>query len=275
MALTRSLSSGDGRDADNVRVVSDGETAGALWGTDHEELDRPASLAVGSRAAIAITRGRYPKAYRYEDANEDMVAAVAGPQATLLVCADGHNGAMAPRVATDEVLDALGSDPPPSLDDGEWLALFARTNEAVLARKGVGSLQPASNTVLLVALASPGQLSWAAIGDGAIVVGRPGAQRARQVNKEAMRFIGYPMNKRSLKSTVQRGTAELDPDEWIVLITDGLSEFVSPLRPADVVPRVLATVREPTAEAAALALIDTACSAGAGDNVATAVIAPA
>ncbi len=249
--------------------------AGVLLGTDHEELDRPASLAVGPRTAIAITRGRYPKTYRYEDANEDMVAAVAGPRATLLVCADGHNGATAPAVATEEVLDAVGADPPPSLADDEWLALFARVNAAVLARKGIGSVQPASNTVLLVALASPGQLSWAAIGDGAIIVGRPGAQRARQVNKEAMRFVGYPMNKRSLKNTVQRGSTAFDPDEWIVLITDGLSEFVSPLRPADVVPRVLATVREPTAEAAALALIETACSAGAGDNVAVAVVAPA
>jgi len=249
--------------------------AGVLLGTDHEELDRPASLAVGPRTAIAITRGRYPKTYRYEDANEDMVAAVAGPRATLLVCADGHNGATAPAVATEEVLDAVGADPPPSLADDEWLALFARVNAAVLARKGIGSVQPASNTVLLVALASPGQLSWAAIGDGAIIVGRPGALRARQVNKEAMRFVGYPMNKRSLKNTVQRGSTACDPDEWIVLITDGLSEFVSPLRPADVVPRVLATVREPTAEAAALALIETACSAGAGDNVAVAVVAPA
>lgn len=254
--------------------MSDGETAGALWGTDHEELDRPASLPVGPRAAIAITRGRYPKGYRYEDANEDMVAAVAGPRATLLVCADGHNGATAARVATEEVLDAVGDDPPAGLDDGEWLDLFARVNEAVLAHKGIGSMQPASNTVLLAALASPGSLSWAAIGDGAIVVGRPGAQRARQVNKEAMRFIGYPMRKRSLRSTVQRGSTTFEPDEWVVLVTDGLSEFVSPLRPADVVPRVLAKVADSTAEAAALALIDTASSAGAGDNVAVAVFAP-
>lgn len=255
--------------------MSDGETAGALWGTDHQELDSPASLAVGAHAAIAITRGRFKKVYRYVDANEDMVAAVAGPRATLLVCADGHNGATSAAVATREVLDALGDDPPPSFEDREWLALFGRVNEAVLARKGVGSLQPASNTVLVVALVSPGQLSWAAIGDGAIVVGVPGAQRARQVNREAMRFVGYPMNKKSLKSTVQRGATRLEEGEWVVAVTDGLSEFVAPLRPADVVPRVLASVPAPaTAEAAALALIETACAAGAGDNVAVAVVAP-
>jgi serine/threonine protein phosphatase PrpC len=73
---------------------------------------------------------------------------------------------------------------------------------------------------------------------------------------------------------VQRGSTELAPDEWVVVITDGLSEFVAPLRPADVVPRVLATLAPSTAEAAARALVDTACSAGAGDNVAVAVLAP-
>ena len=89
-----------------------------------------------------------------------------------------------------------------------------------------------------------------------------------------MRFIGQPMNKRSLKSNVQRSTTDLGPEDWVVLVTDGLSEFVAPLRPADVVPRVLATLNPPTAETAARALVDTACSAGAGDNVAVAVVAP-
>jgi len=254
--------------------VSDGETAGVLWGTDHEELDVVATLALGPRTALANTRGRYPKGYRYEDPNEDTVAAVVGPRATLLVCADGHNGATAPNVAVQEVLDAFGADPPPALDDAGWLELFGQVNATVMARKSIASEQPASNTVLLVALASPGRLSWAAVGDGAIVVGRPGAQRARQLNKEVMRFVGYPMGKRSLKSTVQRGAADLEPDEWVVVVTDGLSEFVSPLRPADVVPRVLATVKPPSAEAAARALVNTACSAGAGDNVAVAVVSP-
>ncbi len=254
--------------------MSDGETAGALWGTDHEELDEVASLSLGTRTALAITRGRFKKSYRYEDPNEDVVAAAVGPRATLLVCADGHNGSTASTVAVQEVLAALGADPPASLDDGDWLTLFGRVNDAVIARKGVASQHPASNTVLLVGLASAGALDWAAIGDGAIVVGRPGSQRARQVNREAMRFVGYPMNKRALKNTLQRGCTAVEPEEWIVLITDGLSEFISPLRPADVIPRVLATLPEPTALAGALALVETACAAGAGDNVAAAVMAP-
>jgi serine/threonine protein phosphatase PrpC len=249
-----------------------------LWGTDHTELDAVASATAGPRAAVAITRGRYPKAYRYVDANEDAVAVVSGASGTtLLVCADGHNGATASHLAVQEVLRAFGDDPPPELDENQWLDLFGTVNEAVIAAKGLGSEQPSSNTVLLVALVGAGGISYGAMGDGALVLARPGATRGRQLNKEAMRFVGYPMSKRQLKNTLQRGRATVEPGEWVVLVTDGLSEFVAPLRPADVVPRVLGMAArngDPSAEGAALALIETACSAGAGDNVAAAVLAP-
>jgi serine/threonine protein phosphatase PrpC len=256
--------------------VSDGQTATVLWGTDYEELGVVGTRTVGDRVGLAITRGLHKKAYRYEDPNEDVVAAVVGESATLLVCADGHNGSTAPVVAVQAVLDAFGASPPARLSDGEWLELFGSVNETVIARKGVGMPHPASNTVLLVALASAQGLSWAAIGDGALVVARPGAERAKQLNREEMRFVGYPMNKRALKNTVQRGHVDLEPDQWVVLITDGLSEFIAPLRPADLVPRVLASGGgRLSAEDGARALIDAACTAGAGDNVAAAVLAPA
>jgi serine/threonine protein phosphatase PrpC len=249
-----------------------------LWGTDHLDLESVASATAGPRVALAITRGRYPKSYRYVDPNEDAVAAVTGASGTtLLVCADGHNGATASHVAVREILSAFGDDPPPSLSEDEWLELFGRVNGAVIATKGLGSVHPSSNTVLLAALVAGGEVSWAALGDGALVLARPGAMRGRQLNKEAMRFVGHPMNRRQLKGTVQRGRARVEPGEWVVLVTDGLSEFVAPLRPADVVPRVLALAArdgDGGAEAAALALIDTACNAGAGDNVAAAVLAP-
>jgi serine/threonine protein phosphatase PrpC len=249
-----------------------------LWGADHTVLGDVAAATAGPRAAIAITRGRYPKSYRYVDDNEDVVAAVAGPSGTtLLVCADGHNGTTASHVAVREVLDAFGDDPPAALTEDGWLELFGRVNEAVLDTKGLGSQHPSSNTVLLAALVAGDEVSWAAIGDGALVLARPGAMRGRQLNKEAMRFVGRPMSRRQLKGTVQRGRTRVDPGEWVVLVTDGLSEFVAPLRPADVVPRVLAMAARDGgggAEPAALALIETACSAGAGDNVAAAVLAP-
>jgi serine/threonine protein phosphatase PrpC len=256
--------------------VSDGQTTAVLWGPDFEELGEVGTRTVGERIGLAITRGLHKKAYRYEDPNEDVVAAVAGPASTLLVCADGHNGATAPVVAVQAVLDTFGPDPPLELSDGEWLELFGSVNDRVIARKGVGSPQPASNTVLLVALVSAGRLSWGAIGDGALVVARPGTERGKQLNKEVMRFVGYPMNKRSLKNTIQRGKFDLEPDHWVTLITDGLSEFIAPLRPADIVPRILASgSADMTAEAGARALVDAACTAGAGDNVAAVVMAPA
>jgi serine/threonine protein phosphatase PrpC len=248
----------------------------ALWGNEHTELDVIATAAVDASLGIAITRGRHPKAYRYVDDNEDVVAIVSGPRSRALVCADGHNGAMASHVAVQEVLDALGDDPPPALDDNGWLDLFERVSAAVMAQKGVGAPQPASNTVLQVALVAAGEVSWAAIGDAALVLAQPGGLRGRQLNKEAMRFVGYPMNRRSLKSTVQRGRTPLEPGEWVVSVTDGLSEFVAPMRPADVVPRVLGAADRDRgdAEAAARMIVDAAGQAGAGDNVACAVCIP-
>ena len=246
----------------------------SLWGEDHEELDRIASATAGERAAVAITRGRYQKGYGYEDANEDVALAVTGTQSTLLVVADGHNGLTASHVAVQALVDAFGDDPPPELDDRQWLDVFAVAGEQVDEARTREGGQPASETVLVAALVTPYRVSFAAIGDGALVLARPGTRRGRQLNREAMRFLGPPMNKRALRNTVQRGAVERAPDEWVVAVTDGLSEFVAPLRPADVVPRVLAMSREGTAEAAALAIVETACSAGAGDNVAVALSAP-
>lgn len=246
----------------------------SLWGEDHVELDRIASAAAGERVGLAISRGRYGKAYQYVDPNEDVVAAVVGERSTLLLCADGHNGLTSSHVAVQTLLAAFGDDPPATLGDGEWLELFGAANDAVMTYKTGEADQPASETVLLAALVSPGQLSYAAVGDGALVVCRPGTERGRQLNREEMRFVGRPMNKRSMKQTVQRATVALDPDLWVVLVTDGLSDFVNPLRPADVVPRVLAMAGGGPAEEAAVALVETACSAGAGDNVAVALAAP-
>lgn len=253
--------------------MSDGIVGAQLWGIDHEELGALATAAVGPRIGLAMTRGRHPKAYRYEDPNEDVVAAVAGTRATLLVCADGHNGTTASHLAVRAVLDALG-DPPADLGDGDWLDLFGVVNDAVLATKGLGQRHPASATVLIVALVADGRLSFGSIGDAALVVGGAGAERARQLNKEAMRFIGHPMTRRALKGTVQRGGVQLRDDDWVVAVTDGLSEFIAPLRPADLVPHVLAGAGRTSAEAAATGLVEAACSAGAGDNVAAVTLAP-
>jgi serine/threonine protein phosphatase PrpC len=244
----------------------------ALWGVDHTDLGEIVTSATG-KAAVALSRGGYAKTYPHLDENEDAVAVLTGPRATLLVVADGHNGATAAMQATRLVLDELGEDPPPTLDKKAWVDLFQRVNEGVLSVTSIGSPQPSSRTVLLAALVAGRTLSWGSMGDAALVVARPGADRGRQVNKEAARYVGYPMTRRGLEGAVHRGEMELAPDEWVVLATDGLSEFIGPMRPADVVPRVLSRSGGDPEEAAAI-LVETACSAGAGDNVGIAVLAP-
>lgn len=243
-----------------------------LRGVDHVELGAIATSSAG-HAAVALSRGGFPKTYHYVDDNEDAVAAVAGPRATLLAVADGHNGATAAMHAVDHLLDRLGDDPPPALDRKAWAELFEDVNQAVVGVTSIGSLQPSSRTVLLAALVSPGLVSFASMGDAALVAAAPGAARGRQLNKEAARYVGYPSSRKGIETSVHRGEADLGPDDWVVLATDGLSEFIHPMRPADVVPRVLARGGGDPEETAAL-LVQAACSAGAGDNVGVALAAP-
>ena len=243
-----------------------------LRGADYAELGEIATSCTG-RAAVALSRGEFAKAYSYVDPNEDAAAAVEGPRATLLVVTDGHNGVTASMRAVEFVLDRIGDDPPPALDRAEWGELFADANEAVLEATAIGSPQPASRTVLLVALVAAGRVSFGSMGDAALVVARPGGTRGRQLNQEAARYVGYPAGRRAIDAVVHRAEAELAPDEWVVLATDGLSEFVAPMRPADVVPRLLGRAGGEPEEAAAL-LVEAACAAGAGDNVGIALTAP-
>jgi serine/threonine protein phosphatase PrpC len=243
-----------------------------LWGTDHTELGEIVTSSTG-RAAVALSRGGFAKTYPYVDDNEDAVAVVAGERATLLVAADGHNGATAAMTAVQFVLDRFGPDPPAHYDKKDWTLLFEGANDAVLSVTSIGSTQPSSRCVLLCALVSPGYVSFGSMGDAALVVARPGGERGRQLNKEAARFVGYPATRRGLEASVHRGDSALAPDEWVVLATDGVSEFILPNRPADLIPRVLARAGGDPEEAAAL-IVEAACTAGAGDNVGIAIAAP-
>jgi hypothetical protein len=243
-----------------------------LWGVDHTTLGEVLTSSTGS-AAVALTRGAHAKTYHYVDDNEDAVAAVEGPRATLLVAGDGHNGATASMRAVRFVLERFGGDPPPALDKRGWGQLFSDVNEAVLAVTSIGSPQPSSRTVLLVALVDGQRVSFGSMGDAALVVARPGSARGRQLNKEAARYIGYATRRKALEGAIHRGEATLAPGEWVVLATDGLSEFIAPARPADAIPPILARAGDDPEEAAAL-IVEAACAAGAGDNVGVALTAP-
>lgn len=242
-----------------------------LWGRDHQEYRDVAIEAAGDRAAVALTRGFYPKPYRWTDRNEDVAAVVVGERATLLVVADGHNGVPAPEIAVEAVLDRFGGDPPaPGVDDEELVDLVHEASTEILARTTSGPARHRqSRTTLLFAFAGGGEVQWAGLGDSALVVASAGG--GRELSRAAHRFVGYPMPRAAVKGLLDRGQARLHPDEWVVLVTDGFTNFVHPA-PHDVVARAVASASDPTA--AARRLIERAGEGGAGDNVGVALLAP-
>ena len=237
-----------------------------LWGKDHVTLDEVAVEAVGSRAAVAISRGRHRKSYRYTDPNEDAAVAVVGPRATLLAVADGHNGWHATEAAMSSIVNAFGDDPPPEVDDDTWIDLFHRASEAVLDVTGVPDAQhPESRTTLVVALVSGRRLQFASFGDSAVysVTGAAAVALAHPQH----RFVGYPMPRHMVDFFLDRGTVELPTGAWVVAASDGFVDFAHPF-PTD----LIADGHTPAEVARGLVLA--ACDGGAGDNVAIAVAAP-
>ena len=249
-----------------------------LRGRDHQELDRVAVEEVGGGAlAVALTRGRHPKATRAVDPNEDVVAAVAGRRTALLVVADGHYGEVASRVAVDVVVDALGTDPAPAdLPDRDLVDLYERAGAAVrAAAAAAGRERRDSSTTLALALVAPAadgvRVQWASLGDSAVFVA--GADAVVEVTTPRLLFLGEPLSRFEVAGRLERGLEVLDGDDpWVVLATDGLTNFV-PDAAGAVAARLMASDGGPTA--VARGLVDDAGDAGAGDNVGVAVAAAA
>lgn len=238
-----------------------------LWGKDYVALNEVAVETVGPRAAVAISRGRHRKAYRYTDPNEDAAVAVVGPRATLLAVADGHNGWPATEAAINSIVQAFGDDPPPAdVDDGRMIDIFHEASNAVLDVTGVPEAEsPESRTTLVVALVAGRRLQWASFGDSAVysVTGAAAVSLA----KPQHRFVGYPMPRHHVDMILDRGTVELPEHAWVVLASDGFVDFAHPF-PTDLV----ADGKQP--QEVAHGLVVAAFDGGAGDNVAVAVAAP-
>jgi serine/threonine protein phosphatase PrpC len=243
-----------------------------LWGRDHGSYGKIAVTRPGPGVALALTRGLHPKPYRWVDPNEDVVAAVNGPRATLLVIADAHNGATASEVAVNTVLDHIGDDPPEDLDDADLVSLFARAGSDILAetraRADVRRLE--SRTTLSLVLVAGRRLRWAALGDSPVLV--VDGDRGRELTTASPYFVGWPMGPAQVDCILQRGRLRLTDDAWVVVASDGLANFTLTGSTAGAAARVLAQATD--AADGARSLIDHAFAAGAGDNVATAVLAP-
>ncbi|HWB71841.1 MAG TPA: protein phosphatase 2C domain-containing protein, partial [Egibacteraceae bacterium] len=210
-----------------------------LWGKDHTELGKVAVRVVSDRVALALTRGRFGKAYGYVDPNEDAVAAAVGARAILLVVADGHNGWEATEVAVRAVLQRLGDDPPPAdLTDEELVGLFSEASSEVLR---VTSRLPwpnrQSRTTLTVGLLAGRRLQWAGMGDSALIVAD--RRGGRELTHPHHHFVGYPMSDEAVRKRLWHGQALLDGQAWVVAASDGFTNFADPRDPAGAVAGVL------------------------------------
>ena len=237
-----------------------------LWGDELPRIGERRVEALSPLAAAGLTAGARKKGYRHVDPNEDVVAVVERDGATLVVCADGHNGMAASRTAVACVLEALEALPGlAAADEHVLLGVFQQANERVLAA-GPAAGQPESRTTLVVAVLSDGRLTWAAMGDSLLALVTDG--RVELLGRRRSHFIGYPMTPAEVAERLPRGAVELAGDTWVIAASDGLADFVLDLR------GLLAEVAGPRADAAQVVehLIGAACAGGAGDNVAVAAV---
>ncbi len=233
-----------------------------LLGVELTQLDRRRVETLSTHVAGGLTRGRLPKDYAHTDPNEDALVVVESDYGTLIVCADGHNGHTSSHAAVNEVLHRLGTTPAVAdLSDDELVELWACVGDRIRTESAAAG-QPESRTTLAIALLSGDTLRWATMGDSLIaMVTEDGVTR---LGEPRPHFVGWPMNRDEIDERLQRGTRFLRPQDWVVVASDGYSDFV---------PSVEGGLREAAASAGTASqfvdmLIEQACSAGAGDNVA-------
>ena len=123
--------------------------------------------------------------------------------------------------------------------------------------------QPESRTTLILALAGGGLLRWAAMGDSILALISADGEVTR-LDQPRSHFVGYPMTRDEVSGRLQHGFKRLADGSWIVLATDGLTDFVD-----DVKGTLRAAAADaPDASAMVERLIDAASAGGAGDNIA-------
>jgi ADP-ribosylglycohydrolase/serine/threonine protein phosphatase PrpC len=235
-----------------------------LWGDELPQLGRRRIDAISPRVAAGLTAGAKPKGYVHKDPNEDAVAVIDGAGVTLLVCADGHNGMAATRAAVGAVLTRWVDEVPAPADvsDDDLVALWHAAGQAVIAA-GAAAGQPESRATLVVAIVAPGEVRWAAMGDSMLAIVQPYGG-VNFLSKRRSHFVGWPMTPEEVAQRLPRGREDLAGNAWVILATDGLTDFVGD------VEKTLVRAADASAGASRVVerLIDAACKGGAGDNVA-------
>lgn len=245
-------------------------TSACLLGRDHEERGSVVTHSVRGRATLGLARGWAPKPYPYVDPNEDAVGCAVGARACLLAVADGHNGHAASHAALAEVLRLLGGSPVRAdLDDDEEVTVATQVDTRIAEVNAGRPLR--SRTTLVVALRTATRLQWFAAGDSSLLV--VGADRSAALPSMTHWFFGDGLQRAGQLGGLARGRIALPPDAWVVLATDGYTDYVPDgLTAPAAVALALAGSDDP--ERAVAALLDQARRGGAGDNVGVAVCAP-
>lgn len=236
-----------------VQVVS-------LWGSDHPELGTVAQATLDPYTGIALSRGRFPKAYAHVDANEDAVLAAGGPAGLLLAVADGHNGFDAARAALASVSQGAGWLLATPAADTAQLVQSLLSDGVRAVRRRVAELSTprnASRTALSLALIRHDRVLAATFGDTLVA----------RVRGRRLTFIGNPGPFLGAHATLPKLSARsLKPGDCVLVASDGLWDYLGPAGRSAVTGAI---GRTPPPEGVA-ALVAWAFARGAGDNVAVA-----
>ena len=237
-----------------------------LWGEDYVEYGEYGIEALDDDVAVGISRGALPKPYWALDPNEDAVAAVIGEDATLLICADGHNGFDSVRPAIETVLQTIGEPPPPPGIAAN--AIFGRASLAAFqVTAGFTDARSQSRTTLAFALIAGSRVQWASMGDAPVYLAEPTSTRL--FIRDEHYFLPYAMDSGQISERMHGGEEELAPGSWVILASDGFSDYAGSGRGVDAVTEL--TREAVDADGLADALINRAFDGGAGDNVAVAI----
>lgn len=216
------------------------------------------------RCAAALSRGRHPKGYPHVDPNEDAVLAVGGPGGAFVAALDGHDGADSASAALAAlVAPAVGLCGTDEVVETDLAAALRAARSAVAAAlEGLERPRAQSRTALSVALVRGARLLHVTYGDTSVVLVRRGRGRLLSGTGD---WLGPET------PTPRVASARLKDGDQVVVVSDGISDFLGPGWLADVAAAVTAAAPED----ACLRLISLAGDRGAGDNLAIAVLDPA
>lgn len=236
-----------------------------LLGSDSTVLGEVSSSQIG-RAAVALSRGRFPKPKTWVDPNEDAVLAAHIGDHWLLAAADGHLGFDAARAAMQVINDGASQILSDHRDGRPVMtSVIDEAREAVAqALSVVDEERFDSRTALSVVLVRGDEAFAMTCGDSSIFLVRSRRVRAVTSVTTPTRFLGPQTPPPPVVHL------RLRAGDGLAVVTDGFTDFLG----RGTVPALRREMSGPTPEGAARGLVGAAFAGGAGDNVGVAVLLP-